>query len=253
MIEIKNAKTRYIHGRSFSYQELCFEEGKITSVIGKNGSGKSTLLKMIIGMLRYDGNVMIGNSESRDLSARKRSQRVAYLPQILKTPRIDVETLVFHGRYPWHGSFRRMSGRDTEFVQRALYITGMEAYRHRLLCDLSGGERQRAYLAMVIAQDTPMILLDEPMTYMDMAIQKRILDILYTLAKDGYGIIMVSHNIEQSFSCSDTVCLLHEGNVMAFDPPEELAKQEDLLYEVFGTKIKKSKDKELLYPYVAVK
>ena len=253
MIELRDVKTEYMQGKTFFFPAIRFEEGKITTVIGRNGSGKSTLLKTILGIRDYRGSIKIDGDESRGLSARIRARRVAYLPQTLKSVNIDVETLVSHGRYPWQGYSRRMSSKDHEIIDRALEITGMQDLKNRNLLGLSGGERQRAYLAMVVAQNTPMILLDEPAAYLDMAVQRAFYRILKGLAGDGHGIVLVSHNIEQSLSYSDSICLIHDDTVKAACTPDELVGNGSLLREVFGATFRRGADTDLLYPYVAVK
>ena len=253
MIELLNVKTEYSYGETFSFPKISFEEGKLTTIIGRNGSGKSTLLKTIAGLRPYSGSIKIDGKECRTLPPKERARKIAYLPQTLRNANIDVETLVSHGRYPWHGSLRKLSEKDLLQVEKALEITDMKEYRERSLPELSGGERQRAYLAMVIAQDAPMILLDEPTTFMDMAVQKSFYNILRRLIGEGHGIIMVCHNIEQSFSCSDTVCLLNKRTLEVQCAPDKLIKDEALLRDVFGATFVKTDDERLLYPYAAVK
>ncbi|MBP5222704.1 MAG: ABC transporter ATP-binding protein [Lachnospiraceae bacterium] len=253
MIEMKNVQTGYADGDRYFFPHLSFEEGRIVSVIGRNGCGKSTLLKTITGMLPYHGNITIDGEEVRLLKPKARARRVAYLPQSLRSVSIDVETLVAHGRYPWHGRERRMSEKDIEIIEKAIAMRKLQDIRYRNMKELSGGERQRAYLAMMICQDTPMILLDEPLTYMDMAMQETFYRVLRRLSESGRGIVMVSHNIEQTLSCSDRVCLVHDNTVKAVCTPDELVRQKELLREVFGAVFKKKNDPELLYPYTAAR
>ena len=250
MIEIRNMTTEYEYGDPFRIPDMRFEKGKITTIIGRNGCGKSTLLKTIAGMKQYKGNILINGRETRDYRSDGRAREVAYLPQNLKNVGIDVETLVEHGRYAWHGNLRRMSENDLRIVYNALKLTGMETYRDRSLSELSGGERQRAYLAMVIAQDTPMILLDEPTTFMDLFVQQSFFDILKKLATLGRGIVMVCHNIEQSLAYSDMIYIMDDRSVIKSGTPEYIIKDEDIFRRVFGVTIKKVDDKSLLYPYV---
>ena len=253
MIELVDVKTEYAYGDPFFFSGLRFEEGQISTVIGRNGEGKSTLLKIICGQQPYRGSIRIDGEECRDLSFKSRARKVAYLPQGIRSVNIDVETLVSHGRFCRHGSMRRMNEEDLAQIEGALQITGMDKYRQRNLQELSGGERQRAYLAMVIAQDAPMILLDEPTSSLDMAVQRDFYEILRRLAAEGHGIVMVCHNIEQSFSYSDRLCLLHKRTVAAQCTPDELAGKEELLREVFGAAFRRSDQEEALYPYYALR
>ena len=253
MIEIRDIRTGYNEDDAFNFKNIKFEEGKITSIIGRNGSGKSTLLKTAAGILPYKGSIMVGGVELKNLHSKERARIISYLPQNLKSISIDVETLVEHGRYPWHDSFRRINKKDRDIIHEALWITDMEEQKGKYLSELSGGERQRAYLAMVIAQDTPMIFLDEPTTFMDLKVQQSFLKILKELREKGKGIVVVFHDLTQSFSISDKIYLIDNRSILSYGEPEELLKDEETLRSVFGVYLKKEANEKLLYPYVAVK
>lgn len=253
MITIEEMETSYGRGKTFRAEKVCFDKGDITSVIGKNGCGKTTLLRTITGVLPYRGSIRIDGEEIRDLKGYERARKIAYLPQMMKAGKMNVETLVEHGRYPWHGNFRRMSAQDKEVMEAALEITHMSAMRNRDLTQLSGGELRRAYLAMVIAQDADMILLDEPTTYMDVNSQALFLEIVRSLAADGRGIVMTCHNMEQSFSVSDKIVMMDNGTVKKIGAPGELAGDRETLVKLFGAAVKRVDDENLVYPYVMVK
>lgn len=249
MIALKDVTTGYPEGTLFVFPEARFEDGRITAVIGRNGSGKSTLLRAVAGQLRYRGSIMLDGKECRELSSAERARKTAYLPQFLRSANMDVQTLAEHGRYPWHGNFRRMTERDRELVDGALERTGMTAQRNRLLTALSGGERQRAYLAMVIAQDAGMILLDEPTTYMDPGMQESFFRLMRTMAEQGTGIVLVCHDLAQSFSFCDRIFIMDGHKLRASGTPEELARQEGLLRETLGVGLKNTGDDELICPW----
>lgn len=253
MIEVHDLTIQYASGSVFGAADAVFDTGMITGVIGRNGSGKSTILKALAGQIEYRGSISIEEKECRDLSDMTRARLVAYLPQQVRSVNLDVRTLTEHGRYPHHGSFRRMSGEDRDHIDKALEITGMSEFRDRNLSELSGGERQRAYLAMVIAQDTPMILLDEPTTYMDHLYREEFYRILRSLAQAGKGIIMVCHDLEQSFAYSDRIHVMSGGMLRAGMTPGELCAEEEIIRANFGVAIKPSVDNESLYPYVMKK
>ena len=253
MIEIRNMTTEYEYGDLFRIPDMRFEKGRISTIIGRNGCGKSTLLKTVAGMKQYKGNILINGKESRDYKSIERAREVAFLPQNLRNVGIDVETLVEHGRYAWHGNLRRMSENDMRVVAKALQVTGMEPYRNRSLTELSGGERQRAYLAMVIAQDTPMIMLDEPTTYMDLSVQQSFFEILTKLAAEGRGIVMVCHDIEQTLTYSDMIYIMDNRTVIKSGTPDEIIADDETFRKVFGVTIKKMDDSTLLYPYAFLK
>lgn len=253
MIEINNMKTSYSYGKEFRIPELTFAKGKITSIIGKNGSGKTTLLRTIAGFLPYEGSIRIAGKECRELGSRKRAVKLAYLPQMVKPVNLSVEMLVCHGRYSYLGNYRRMSEHDKELVSYALELTRMTALRKRYLNEISGGELRRAYLAMVIAQNSDMILLDEPAAYMDVENQNLYYGIIRQLAGDGRGIVQNCHDIEQGFAYSDYIVLMSDRTVTASGTPEELTDRENAIRDTVGVYIKKTDDTELLYPYVLVK
>ena len=253
MIKIRELKTAYSYGDPFCVSSLSFEKGKITSIIGRNGCGKTTLLKTIAGFLPYQGSLLIDDKECRDYQTRERGRRIAYLPQMIKAVSMDVGTLVEHGRYPWHGNYRKMTVHDKEQVEEALDITGMSIYRGRDLTELSGGQLRRAYLSMVIAQNADMILLDEPTTYMDIETQGLFYEIAKKLAAKGHGVIMTCHNIEQGFSYSDNIVVMGDRCVTCTGSPEEIVKDTEELRNVFGAAIKPTDDREMLYPYILIR
>lgn len=253
MIEIRDMTTEYEYGDAFKIPAMKFEQGKITTIIGRNGCGKSTLLRTIAGIKKYKGSILINGKESRDYKPIERAREVAYLPQNLRNAGIDVKTLTEHGRYAWHGSLRRMSENDMRIVYKALKISGMSEYKDRNLSELSGGERQRAYLSMIIAQDTSMILLDEPTAFTDLSFQQTFFKILKELAATGRGIVMVCHDIEQSLTYSDMIYIMDNRSVYASGTPEELAGDGESIRKVFGVSLKKTDDDMLLYPYVFIK
>ena len=252
MIKV-DIQTKYQESDPFDFRNIVFEKGRITSIIGRNGSGKSTLLKASAGILPYTGSIMVDGIELKSFNSKEKARRIAYLPQNQKVLNIDVETLTAHGRYPWHGSFRKLTAKDREIINNALDLTDLLHLKDKNLSELSGGERQRAYLAMVIAQDTPMILLDEPTTFMDMKVQQSFFRILKKLKESGKGITVILHNIEQGLSVSDMIYLIDNRTVAASGTPEELLEKEDLIRKVFGVSLRKIDDKNLLYPYAAVK
>ena len=253
MIKIRDLKTSYSYGDAFTAKTLDLEKGEIASIIGKNGCGKTTLLRTMAGLLPYEGSVVIDDTECRNMNARERAKKAAYLPQLIKPVNLDVQTLAEHGRYPWHGNNRRLSGEDKTFIDQALDITKMNDYRKRDLTELSGGQLRRAYLAMVIAQNAEMILLDEPTTYMDIESQALFYKIAAELAAKGHGIIMTCHNIEQGFSYSDRIVLMGERCIRKTGTPKELVKEKEELRSIFGAAVKESEDKELLYQYILTK
>lgn len=253
MISIKNLSITYNNKDSFTVDEVDFKEGEINSIVGRNGSGKSTILRAMAGQLKYKGEILIDGKSLKSYSSMNRAKLVAYLPQSVKSANLDVRSLVEHGRYAYLGNFRKLSSEDNRCVDRALEITHMKDYEDRNLKEISLGERQKAFLAMVIAQNSKMILLDEPTTYMDLVNQKEFYEIMNTLTSEGVGIVMVCHDIEQSLSFSDRVYVMEKGHLISAGTPDDIVNNEDLMRRNFGVAIKKNEDEDLLHPYLMIK
>ncbi len=253
MIRVQNMKTGYFGEITFLAEEASFQEGAISTIIGRNGSGKSTFLKALAGQRPYEGSILIDGQELRDLDPWERAGRIAYLPQNVRTVRLNVRTLAEHGRFSYHGTFRRLSKEDEKYVEEALQLTGMKDYEDRDLTCLSGGELRRAYLAMVIAQNSSMILLDEPTTFLDIQYQEEFYRILEKLKEAGKGIITICHDIEQSFAYSDSIFLMEEHRLISGVKPEELVWDERRLRANFAVALKPSDRKDSLYPYVLIR
>ncbi|MCR4742349.1 MAG: ABC transporter ATP-binding protein [Treponema sp.] len=249
MISIKNLKASYDDKIALEIDDLDFEEGKITAIVGLNGSGKSTLLKAIVGINSYQGLIEIDGKSAKKMGYKKRARLVSFLPQYSPLANLDIYTLVCHGRFPYMGYSKILGEEDKENVEKALRITDLWDIRQKSLVEISGGERQRAYLAMVIAQNTKFILLDEPATYMDIKHQLEVVDVLRLLAREGRGLVITSHDLPQSFSLCDKVCLLKEGHLIEEGKVEQIADNHNLLKEVMGVGLKKNLDKDLVYGF----
>lgn len=247
MIQIENLKSGYGNKKILDIEKLSFERGKITSVTGVNGSGKSTLLKTVIGMLKYEGKIVIDGYDLKNLSVKLRARLVSYLPQNQNISSLDVFTLACHGRFSHLGFSKVLSEKDYKIVENALKLTDMWEKRNLLLKSISGGERQRAFLSMVISQDAKMIFLDEVQTYMDINHQIEIMKVLRFLADSGIGIVFTSHDLPQSFSFSDKVCIMENGKIIIQGKPDEVALQSGILKSHFGVTLKKIEDKNSLY------
>lgn len=249
MIELKNICAGYGEKDILKIDDVFFEDGKITSIIGLNGSGKTTLLKTILGLVHFRGDIFIDEKNAREFSVKERAKKIAYLPQNLQKADMTVLTLCKHGRFPYLGFSKILNESDKILVKNALLLTDMWEKRDKLLKEISGGELQRAYLAMVIAQNTKTILLDEPATFMDIKHQLSVLNVLKKLANEGRGIVMVSHDIPQSFTFSDKIFLMKNGQIVKKGNPNEVANDCVLLKDVVGVCLEKNKGQNLLYDF----
>lgn len=197
--------------------------GSITAVIGPNGSGKTTLLRAAMRRLPLQaGRITLQDRPVQSYERRAFARAVAFMPQVREVPAITVRALVSHGRFPYLGMTRQLRAADREAVDRALEVTGTAAWQERDLRELSGGERQRVYLAMALAQDTGLILLDEPTTYLDLGSQFTLLELVQTLNRQGKTIVMVLHDLGLALQYSTRVALLDKGRLAACDTPQAL-------------------------------
>jgi iron complex transport system ATP-binding protein len=210
--------------------------GKVTTIIGPNGCGKSTLLRTLARLLKPSGGrVLLDGETIGALPTREIARRLSLLPQSPVAPEgLLVGDLVARGRHPHQRWFRQWSQRDEELVGEALAMTDTAALRDRPLDQLSGGQRQRAWIAMTLAQDTELMLLDEPTTYLDLAHQVEVLDLVARLNRErGRTVAMVLHDLNLAARYSDVVVVMKDGVLLTQGPPMEVFTV-DMLSAVFG-------------------
>ncbi|KOS63369.1 ABC transporter ATP-binding protein [Lysinibacillus agricola] len=233
---MENLSSGYEQVRVFEGLNLTIEEGKITTIIGPNGCGKSTLLKTIGRILKkQQGTVYLQDQNMQNLSTKEIAKKLAILSQTPIAPgQLKVEELIAYGRYPHRNSVNRLTNKDEEMIEWALTVTNTNEYRNRELAQLSGGQRQRVWLAMALAQETNILLLDEPTTYLDMAHQLEVLEIVKNLNEQHRcTIVMVLHDINHAARYSDHLIAMRQGAVMKTGTPEEILC-EDVMRNVFN-------------------
>ncbi|MCX2721421.1 ATP-binding cassette domain-containing protein [Roseibium salinum] len=211
--------------------DLGFRKGRITGLLGHNGSGKSTLLKLLARQMRPSGGRVLFDGAPLDrLADRAFARRVAFMPQQPPdTDELTVRELVALGRYPWHGALGRFTDHDRKTVDRALSRTGLEDFSSRVVRTLSGGERQRAMVAMLIAQDSDFLLLDEPISALDIAKQIEVMTLIRDCAdQDGKTVIVVLHDVNVAARFCDDVVALAGGRLIAREPSGDLMNPEHL-------------------------
>ena len=222
MIEVERLSFAYDGTPVLQDVSLLAPDGAITALIGPNGSGKSTLLRAMARLLPVaQGVVRVDGRAQSEYGQRAFARMLSFLPQSRTVPAISVASLVAHGRFPHTGFSHRLSKADTAAVERALEATGLSAYARRDLRTLSGGERQKAYLAMLIAQEAQNVLLDEPTTYLDVAHQLELCDVLRGLRDAGRCVVVVLHDIAQALWLCDRVALIHEGRLRFTGAPSD--------------------------------
>ncbi len=215
---------------------LKVSEGDITVLIGSNGSGKSTILRSLARLMRPEkGSVYLNGKDIHKLPTREVAKRLAILPQGPLSPEgLTVEELIYYGRHPHKGIFSKTSKEDHEMVSWALEATRMSAFADRPLEALSGGQRQRAWIAMALAQGTELLLLDEPTTYLDLAHQIEVLELLRQLNRDfSRTIVMVLHDLNQAARYADYLISIAHGGIYQEGVPQEVFT-EQMLRDVFG-------------------
>jgi iron complex transport system ATP-binding protein len=221
-LEAEHLTVGYDRVTVFENLDLVVEEGTVTTLIGANGSGKSTLLKAFGRLLAPShGTVRLSGTPIGQLSARQVARRLAVLPQKPLTPTAtSVRDLVMRGRHPHQSLLRPWTREDAAMVAEAMAATGIADVAERDVASLSGGQLQRAWIALVLAQDTPTILLDEPTTFLDLAHQLEVLRLVRRINRErGSTIVMVLHDLGLAARYSDRLVVVHDGRVLADGDP----------------------------------
>ncbi|MDR2035321.1 MAG: ABC transporter ATP-binding protein [Coriobacteriales bacterium] len=247
---------------SFSYDKKPFIQdfsesfcaGSITSIVGPNGCGKSTLVKLMDGLLHaQSGSALIEGIDTHIMTARQRARRLAVLPQASRPPTMSVYDLVACGRYPYHGHQGNLDPEDREKIEEAIALAGIERFRDHDLRHLSGGERQKAYIAMVLAQDTSIVVLDEPTTYLDIKACHELMSLITRLNTEiGKTIIMVIHDLDLALRYSQRLLVMDKGSNVMHDTVEEVLASR-ALESVFKMRIREYCSEEgiahVLFPH----
>lgn len=216
--------------------EVEIPKGKIISIIGPNGCGKSTLLKALARIIPHkSGEILLDHQNMKDMATIEIARKMALLPQGPQAPAgLSVEELVSYGRYPYQKGLGRLSGEDRRIIDKAMAETGVTELKDRSIDQLSGGQRQRVWITMVLAQDTPLILLDEPTTYLDMAHQLEVLELLEKLNREeGKTIALVIHDLNLAARFSDWLIAMRSGKVLHEGTAEQIMTPE-VLKDVFS-------------------
>lgn len=225
-------RERIVQGAS-----LHLAPGTVTALVGPNGSGKSTLLRGLTALHRpADGTVLFSDgADAAGLGERELARRIAMLAQSHPDPSgVSVCEVVAYGRYAHRGRFRAGDAEGAAVIDRAMAATGIVELADHPVSQLSGGQRQRVWLATCLAQETGVVLLDEPTTFLDVRYQREILEIIRDLAEDGVAVGVVLHDLEQAAEIADEVVLLVHGRILATGAPEAVLTAERLstAYEV---------------------
>lgn len=246
-ISTKNLNISYGNLDIVKDLNLDIPKGKITTIIGSNGCGKSTILKTIARIIQpKSGDIFVNNINIKEQSPKELAKTMAVLPQSPQAPSgLTVEELIAYGRFPHQKGFGKMKKEDNDIVTWALQSTGIEEFRERPMEALSGGQRQRAWIAMALAQQTDILILDEPTTYLDLAHQLEILKLLEELnRKQGTTIVMVIHELNNAARFADHMIGVKKGKVVCQGSADEVMTKENLkeLFNIDAEIVKDSRN-----------
>ena len=222
MLEIQNLCAGYPGHPVLSDVSLTLAAGSVTVIVGPNGCGKSTLLKALAGILPASGSARLDGLELLNLSGRELAKKVAFLPQTRPVPEITAKNLVLHGRFPYLSYPRRYRQVDHAMAEAAMEKMGILELAGRSLSTLSGGQRQKVYIAMALAQDTPVVLLDEPNSFLDIAHQLQLMAQARSLAAEGKTVVLVLHDLAMALECADSLAVFQGGNCLFQGSSEEV-------------------------------
>ena len=236
----KNLSISYQQRKVIDSLDLTLPAGKISVLIGSNGCGKSTLLKSMARLLTpQSGAVILDGQDIHASNTAQIARKLAILPQSPVAPEgVTVRQLISLGRFPYQNWLRQWSEEDEKQVDEALRLTDTFGLQHSSVDALSGGQRQRVWIAMTLAQDTDYLLLDEPTTYLDLAHQIEILELLRELnQQQNKTIIMVLHDLNLACRYADNLVAVHQGGIYAQGSPQEIMSEE-LVNRVFNLRCK---------------
>lgn len=254
ILEIQELNAGYgngdiIHGISFS-----MNKGEFLSVLGRNGSGKSTMIKAIQGLLKnMSGNIVVDGKEVSSHKPNELAKKMAYVPQLFEASfQFTVEEIILMGRYVHQGKFTGLTKTDKSIIEETMSLTETTLFKDKKIAHLSGGERQRVFIARALAQDTPLLFLDEPSAHLDINYQVEIYQILKRLQeKKGKTILTAEHNINLAIPYSQRLLFLKDGRIHSLGPPEELITKTNI-QEVFRTDVDVRKNLHSGHPEISL-
>lgn len=231
MFETRDLTVKYSKEEILKDFSLIFPNKSITSIIGPNGCGKSTLVKTLARIIEPSkGAVFIDGKDLQELHTKDIAKKIAMLPQSAQAPSgLTVVQLVSYGRFPHQNRFSALNQKDYDAIHWALEVCGLNDLKDTKVDQLSGGQRQRVWIALSLAQQTEMVILDEPTTYLDMSFQLELLTLLKELhEKQHYSIVMVLHDLNHASRFSDYLVGMKNGRVMIHGTPNQVMSEENI-------------------------
>ncbi|MBD5770620.1 ABC transporter ATP-binding protein [Marinomonas colpomeniae] len=236
MFELTNVCVERNQRQILNIPHLELPSDKLCVILGHNGSGKTTLMQCLARQLVPDeGHITFNKQTLSQFSQRTLAQQIAFLPQQLPASSgLTVQELVQLGRFPWRGTWGRLQNEDNNIIEQSIDQVGIRHHAKQCIEDLSGGERQRAWIAMLLAQQSPVLLLDEPTSALDVAHQYELMNLLQTLNREtGQGMILILHDINLAARYADHILAMKKGEVFFQGSPEEIM-QPDRLKDLYG-------------------
>lgn len=237
MIEIEQLYAGYTHTPVLKNISLNIPKGKVTVIVGPNGCGKSTLLKSIIRIQPHSsGNIFVDGIDISKLTPQELAKKISYMAQNRQIPAITAMQMVLHGRFPYLSYPRHYRLEDKQIAEKCLEQLDILDLKDVSMKTMSGGQRQKVYLAMTLAQDTPIVLMDEPTTFLDVSHQIQTMKQARSMAASGKTIVMVLHDLPLAMQTADYLAVMNKGKLVQFGTPEEVF-EENKLNEIFGITI----------------
>lgn len=249
-ISVKNLSVFYENNLIIDNMNLSIPKGEISIIIGANGCGKSTLLKTIARIIKpKNGEIFINNKNIKNQKEKHIATQVAFLPQGPICPSgMTVKELVSYGRFPHQKIMGGLNSHDKEIVEWTIQETGLKDFADREIENLSGGQRQRAWIAMTLAQETDIIMLDEPTTYLDMSYQLEVLEVLEKLnKKKNITVVIVLHELNNACRFASNIIGLKQGKIVCKGIPKDVISEENLK-EIYGIDVKLQLSENGKYP-----
>lgn len=254
ILEIQGLNAGYGNGDIVKNISFSMNRGDFLSILGRNGSGKSTLIKAIQGFLsNMSGSVHVAGQDISALKPHELARRIAYVPQLFQAAfEFTVEEIIGMGRYVYQRKFTGISVQDRDIIKEIMELTKTSKLRDKKIAHLSGGERQRVFIARALAQDTPLLFLDEPSAHLDISYQVEIYHILKKLQEEkNKTILSAEHNINLAVPFSERLLFLKNGHVHSLGTPKELVTKQNIR-EVFHADVDVRKNLNTGHPEISL-
>ncbi len=240
VIELINVSCGYGKNNKIIHNvNVCFKKNKVNVILGPNGCGKTTLLKAIAGLIKInEGDIFVNDKRSSEYNSNTLAKLISFMPQMRHVPAMLVRDYIMCARYPYLGISKQPQDSDFLAVDEAMEIVGVTAFKDRPLKKLSGGERQKVYFAFMLAQQTDILLLDEPTTYLDAAKQFELLDLIKDMKENQKKktVVMVMHDICHGLKAADNIIVMNEGQIIFSGTPTQVL-DEGILEKIYNIKI----------------